>query len=179
MSRHEHGHDLAGEHRLTDIGQIAGLFVFLPVWIVDSFVLHWTTIPASFVPPYIRIPIAAALLILSSIMAYTSHSIIFKEVRNPASVIDTGSFRFIRHPLYLSELILYAGFFLMSLSLASLAVIAAIFFFLNYVASAEERICEATFGEAYREYMARTGKWVPRIFAGNRLKVNHEPLRKT
>ena len=45
---HHRGHhadreDLAGEHKAGDAGQLIFLFVFLIVWVLDSFVLKYST----------------------------------------------------------------------------------------------------------------------------------------
>jgi protein-S-isoprenylcysteine O-methyltransferase Ste14 len=39
----------------------------------------------------------------------------------------------------------------------------AIFIFYNYLASHEEKLLEAKFGESYRSYQEKTGKWLPRM----------------
>jgi len=46
-------------------------------------------------------------------------------------------------------------------SLAALALTALIFAFYDHIASYEERWLEARYGEAYRAYRSRTGKWWP------------------
>lgn len=163
---HEERNDLAGEHRLTDIGQIIGLVLFAVVWITDSFVLKFTVFAASIVPSVIRIPLAFALMVLGGAMAYVSHRQIFKEVRNPPVIVDAAFYRYVRHPMYLSEILTYLGLFLLSFSLASLAVIVAVFIFFSVVTSTEEKKLEAVFGDAYHQYRLRTGRWLPRLIRG-------------
>jgi protein-S-isoprenylcysteine O-methyltransferase Ste14 len=60
--------------------------------------------------------------------------------------------------LYLAALLGYVGTAISSLSLISFAL---------YIASYEEKLLEARFGEAYREYVRRTGKWLPRVGRGS------------
>jgi protein-S-isoprenylcysteine O-methyltransferase Ste14 len=38
----------------------------------------------------------------------------------------------------------------------------ATFVFYNYIAGYEEKLLETKFGDSYREYERRTGKWLPR-----------------
>jgi protein-S-isoprenylcysteine O-methyltransferase Ste14 len=49
------------------------------------------------------------------------------------------------------------------MSLFSLVLLVGIFIFHNYIASYEEKLLEGRFGEEYRSYKKKTGKWVPRI----------------
>ena len=83
-----------------------------------------------------------------------------------AKVISSGAFRYVRHPLYLACLLFYLGLSVSAASIFCLAFFVVIFFFYNYLASYEERFMEAKFGEEYREYKRRIGKWVPRSGKG-------------
>ena len=159
--KHEHRKDLAGEHALTDIGQLIGAAVFLTVWIIDSFVLKLSIFLSGVIPAAVRIPAAAAFIVPAGIMAWVSHRIIFVERRDPPVVITKSFFKYVRHPLYLSEILLYLGLFFLTCSLLALAVIAVICLFLNYVAGAEEKLLEKTFGRRYLDYKRVTGKWLP------------------
>jgi protein-S-isoprenylcysteine O-methyltransferase Ste14 len=155
--------DLAGEHALTDIGQLIGAVVFLAVWILDSFVFRFSTFLSAMIPPYILLPIAIVFVVLAGVMAWVSHRIIFVERRDPPVVITKAFFTYVRHPLYLSEILLYLGLFLLTCSLLSLPVIIGIVVFLNYVAGEEEKLLEKTFGRRYLEYKRNTGKWFPNL----------------
>ena len=46
-----------GEHPLGDAGQLLLLALFLLIWIVDSFILHYSTFLAAQIPLNIRITI--------------------------------------------------------------------------------------------------------------------------
>jgi len=45
----------------------------------------------------------------------------------------------------------------------SLVLWVAIFIFYNYIASYEEKLLEANFGENYNTYREKTGQWMPRM----------------
>ena len=53
--RHENREDLAGEHIWGDAGQIILLLIFLVIWVIDSFVLTYSTFLSNYVPLYFRI----------------------------------------------------------------------------------------------------------------------------
>jgi protein-S-isoprenylcysteine O-methyltransferase Ste14 len=75
--------------------------------------------------------------------------------------VTEGIYSAIRHPLYSSLLFLDWGIFFKSPSLRGglIALVASVF--LRATAKVEERENLRTFGEAYREYKARTKMFVP------------------
>lgn len=154
-----------GEHPFGDAGQIILLVLFLIVWAGDSFILHWSTFPAAYVPLAIRLIILGLALILALLLVQSSHFIIAHEER-PDHVVSSGAFQYVRHPLYLAALLTYFGMTASSFSLLSLAMLAGIGAFYNYIASYEEKLLEIKFGKDYQAYQRRTGKWVPRIKPG-------------
>jgi protein-S-isoprenylcysteine O-methyltransferase Ste14 len=119
--------------------------------------------PANYIPLAIRLVLAGLCFLIAAYLVFTSHKIIFEEVRDPPRVIDTGVFSLIRHPLYFSALLVYVGFFFATLSLFSLLLIICIFIFYDYIAHFEEKKLQETFGEPYASYMKKTPKWFPRL----------------
>ncbi len=159
----EHRDDLTGEHPIGDAGQIILALLFVGSWILDSFFLKITTFPNQYVPLYIRIPVGGAILIISLIMAVKGHNIIFGEKRERPEVITKGVFGIVRHPIYLSEILLYLGAIVLSISLVAAAIWIIVIFFLYYISRHEERLLLARFGEEYERYMKETPMLVPRI----------------
>jgi protein-S-isoprenylcysteine O-methyltransferase Ste14 len=80
------------------------------------------------------------------------------------SLVTSGIYRYIRHPLYSSLLLLNWGFFFKFPSWAgtALAVVASGFLFLT--AQADEAECIKFFGPAYLEYMKKTRRFIPFLF---------------
>jgi protein-S-isoprenylcysteine O-methyltransferase Ste14 len=78
-------------------------------------------------------------------------------------LVETGIFRYIRHPLYSSLLFLTWGIFFkhITLSLFIIAMLSTVFLFATAMMEEKENI--AYFGEKYREYMKRTKMFVPRV----------------
>ncbi len=83
---------------------------------------------------------------------------------NTAELVTSGAYRYIRHPLYASALFATFGALLKDLSLpaAALGLMATVS--LVATAKAEETENVLRFGDAYREYMARTWLFVPFVF---------------
>jgi protein-S-isoprenylcysteine O-methyltransferase Ste14 len=150
-----------GEHPFGDAGQLILLALFLVVWAGDSFFLHKSTFASDFVPLIIRLVILALLLITAVYLSTSGHVVVAHGER-PASVVSTGAFRYVRHPLYSAAILFYMGLAVTTASLFSLALLVIIFLFYNYIADYEERLMEMKFGEDYVSYKRKTGKWTPR-----------------
>ena len=161
--RHAHWDDLTGEHRLGDAGQLLLAVLFFIVWIADTFFLHWTTFLNPYVPLWVRILVAAGLMVLAGWMAQTGMSIVFGQERQEQTVIRESVFGVVRHPIYLSEILLYLGFLILSLSLAAGGVWLVAIGFLHAISRYEERLLLARFGEAYERYKRDVPMWIPRL----------------
>jgi len=153
--------NLAGEHAFTDAGQLILAILFFVVWILDSFFLQWSTFLNGMIPLYVRLPVAALVIIPAIYLARASEKAIFGQEQATPHVVRTGVFAFVRHPLYLSELLLYLGILVASMSLASCAVWLLAIAFLHYIARKEEQILISRFEDDYRTYMTEVSMWVP------------------
>ena len=80
-------------------------------------------------------------------------------------LIDTGPYRWLRHPAYTGALLAFLGLGLCSQNWASLALIVigttAAF---SYRMHVEELALTGAFGERYRQYMQRTWRLVPGLY---------------
>jgi protein-S-isoprenylcysteine O-methyltransferase Ste14 len=162
--QHDHDHrNLTGENKFGHIGQLTIAIVFSLVWLLDTFLFKSTVFLNDYIPNIIRTTIGIACLILSGYLAKSSHNIIFSEVRETPAVIRKGPYKIIRHPMYLSEILLYLGLLSFSISIAAAVVwIIAIGFF-YYICRYEEQLLLQRFGEGYRKYLAEVPMWIPRI----------------
>ncbi len=79
-------------------------------------------------------------------------------------LVTTGIFRYIRHPLYTSLLLLIWGVFFKRGSVPGFALALGASLFLFLTAVTEERENVAYFGPAYRTYMERTRRFIPFLF---------------
>ncbi len=78
-----------------------------------------------------------------------------------SELIDSGIFKYIRHPLYSSLIFLTWGIFLkhVTLPLFLISIISTIF--LWFTALFDEKECIGYFGEKYKSYMKRTKRFIP------------------
>ena len=80
------------------------------------------------------------------------------------TLVTTGAYRYIRHPLYSSLLFLAWGIFFKAPSWVGGLLALSATLFLVATARAEEAENQRFFGEEYREYMVQTKMFVPFLF---------------
>ena len=72
----------------------------------------------------------------------------------------SGVYRFSRHPGYLAMIFVYLGVSIAAVSWLFLLVTVVTVFLLLHQVKKEEAYCCVKFGDAYREYMLRTPRWI-------------------
>jgi protein-S-isoprenylcysteine O-methyltransferase Ste14 len=88
----------------------------------------------------------------------------------PQSIVTYGAYRYIRHPFYTSFQITLAGAFLYAPHPATLLSLIYGCCILNFTARREEKsLGESNFGEEYREYIKRTGRFLPLVIRSRNL----------
>jgi len=155
--------DLAGEHKFSDIGQLLLLFIFLTVWIVDSFVFGYSTFISNYVPRYAKIPLSVTLLVSAGYLARAGLKTVFGEIRKEPSVIRKGVFGIVRHPIYLGSILFYSGLLVLTLSIIAAAVWILIIAFYCFISKYEEKLLLEKFGKNYEEYKEEVPMLIPRI----------------
>lgn len=86
------------------------------------------------------------------------------KIRSEHELITSGPYKYIRHPLYT-----FGFLMILSVAVASASLLIFSLVFLTWIPLAmrtpleEEKLIEA-FGEDYREYMTRTGRYLPKLF---------------
>jgi len=159
---HRHRDNLTGEHRLGDIGQLVLYCLFMASWISDM-MFNYSNFLNEHVPTVIKIPIGVMLLLVSAYLATTGLHIVFGS-NEQQGVIRKGVFRFVRHPIYLSEMLLYFGLLLIHISLGAACVMTAAAFFLHYISRHEEKLLLTRFPDEYRQYMKEVPMWFPLLY---------------
>lgn len=158
---HEHRKDLAGEHKLGDIGQIILLIVFIIGLLADKFVLHFSLPLVQFLPSYLRVLIVLPFFVFSSYLALFGLKTIFGEQREELVVIKSGVFSIVRHPIYLASMLVYLGFIIISLSIIAFCIWIIIVLFYYYISRYEERILVDKLGTQYEDYIRQVPMFIP------------------
>jgi protein-S-isoprenylcysteine O-methyltransferase Ste14 len=153
----------AGEHPFGDIGQVLLAVLFVSVWASDSFSLQWTTFLSAMVPEYLRLSAFGLLLVLAAFLFRSGHEVVPRKGEASRAVKTDGAFRYVRHPIYLAAILIFLGTAISTFSILSLAVLVAIISFYDYISGYEEKVLEEKFGDEYRRYKNKTGKWLPRL----------------
>jgi protein-S-isoprenylcysteine O-methyltransferase Ste14 len=83
------------------------------------------------------------------------------QFEQTTELIDTGIFKYIRHPLYSSLLFLTWGIFLKNTSMELLLISILSTISLYLTAIFDERECILFFGDKYKDYMKRSKKFIP------------------
>jgi protein-S-isoprenylcysteine O-methyltransferase Ste14 len=169
--RHEGREDLTGESPVGDIGQIVFAFLFFVVWMADTFFFEWTTFLNRHFSIFARVSLGLILLILSGYLARKGLSIVFGEERKKPYVIRKSVFGMVRHPVYLSEVLFYFGFLMLSLSLAAAAVWICAAVFLHFISRYEEKLLLSRFGNEYEKYMNEVPMWLPFFWKKGKKKL--------
>ena len=79
-------------------------------------------------------------------------------------LVDTGIYRYIRHPLYASLFYLTWGICLKHITLSLVVVSLFSSLFIYITARFDEKECIAYFGDKYRNYMMRSKMFIPFLF---------------
>lgn len=155
-----------GFYRFFAWETILALFLLnVDVWFRDSFAWHqlisWTVLMASFIPLGFGVH---ELRKRGRPAAQRAGDPALLGFEKTTELVTSGVYRFIRHPLYSSLLLLAWGIFfkLPSWFGGGLAGLATLFLFLT--ARADENECVKFFGPAYRDYMQKTRMFIPFLF---------------
>ena len=97
-------------------------------------------------------------------MAKTGLSLVFGKKAQPQGIIRKGVFNLVRHPIYLSEIILYSGLLVLHISLAAISIWIIAILFLHYISRYEEKLLLAKYGKEYQQYMKEVPMWFPRLY---------------
>lgn len=146
--------------------RLAGLATFgcTVAWLVNPALFTWAAVP---VPVWVRwigvAGFAFCVLWLSWMFISLGDNLTDTVVtREHAHFVESGPYRFVRNPMYTGVLMLGPG---LGLALGTwLLPVAATFMFLLFARRTriEEKYLVARFGDQYREYMDRVGRFFPR-----------------
>jgi protein-S-isoprenylcysteine O-methyltransferase Ste14 len=143
------------------------------LWLIISNITYWFTDAFGYAQ------ICSWILLIASIYVVLAGILLMKKIGKPresrsdeslyafektSELVEQGIFGYIRHPLYSSLLLLTWGVYLKQPTLLLLPVAAASSVFLYFTAWFEEKEDIRHFGDAYREYMKKTKRFIPFLF---------------
>lgn len=91
----------------------------------------------------------------------------FPEAVKENKLLTTGPFKYIRHPIYTGLLIAAVGVSIYQVSLFKLLLSGTLYIVFYLKSQYEEQILTEKHTEAYIEYKAQTGRFVPRLRKNN------------
>jgi len=104
---------------------------------------------------YVGLPIA-----LVGLVAFIMVIVSFVTTPIGEKPITTGIYRYSRHPMYVTQLVMFIGVGIAAASWLFL-LLSIVYTGLGFIyAGSEERMCLEKYGDAYREYMERTPRWI-------------------
>jgi protein-S-isoprenylcysteine O-methyltransferase Ste14 len=146
--------------------RLSGLpwFIGCIIWMIDPALMAWSSVP---IPLWLRW-CGFILVAIWGILFVWTFQTLGKNLtdtvvtRQEHTLVTTGPYRYVRHPFYLSFLIAVIGGSIVTanwyLFLSSLLP----FVFLVARTRIEEEKLVERFGDEYRQYMAKTGRFWPR-----------------
>jgi protein-S-isoprenylcysteine O-methyltransferase Ste14 len=146
--------------RLSGVAVVlAYLYVFLPD---TEYFDYAVPIPLRWV--------GAGLMLTGNILFIAAHTALGKqwsaelEIQPGHNLIDTGIYRYIRHPMYTGFIIFGIGLILLSANLYSCAYLPVVAVMIALRLPAEEDMLLEEFGDVYKEYKSHTSALFPGIF---------------
>lgn len=122
-------------------------------------------------PSILSLIIGFGVMFIGEMIRFWGVSIAGAETRTTGTVggtflITTGPFAFVRNPLYVGNMLMYAGIGIMSMALFPwLLLVAMVWFYVQYylIVTKEEEYLAVRFGEEYAEYCRHVGRFFPRL----------------
>jgi len=94
------------------------------------------------------------------LIAYTAVIVSFATTPIDKKPLTKGLYRYSRHPMYITQLVMFIGVGIASASWVFL-LFSIVYTILSFVlAIPEEQSCLEKYGDAYREYTSRTPRWI-------------------
>jgi protein-S-isoprenylcysteine O-methyltransferase Ste14 len=144
---------------------LALVLLDVPVWFDDPFAWHqvisWVLLFVCFVPLAFGVP---TLIRRGRPVERRDGDASLLAFEKTSTLVTTGIYQYIRHPLYSSLLILAWGVFFKDPSWPGGLLVLGATLALFATARADEAECTRFFGPAYRDYMKQTRMFLPFLF---------------
>jgi len=141
-------------------------WVSLHVFIVSTnIILYFWLISKDFNPVHLLLRAFGFIVFAFGLflILWGAHSL-RKEVFVPGDkLVVTGTYKYVRHPMYLGGIVGAFGLALFAGSLLGAVYSFVLALVLSHIADAEEQELRARFGEAYKEYAGKVPKLIPHV----------------
>lgn len=136
-------------------------YILNPAW------LPWTSLP---VPVALRclgagLLCLGAAILLAVFRSLGSNTSRHARVRRNATLVTSGPYRWVQHPLYSTAFLMWVAVFLMTARWPIALGLVLLAPMLRWRIRAEESNLLDRFGAQYREYVRRTPRFIPRLTA--------------
>jgi protein-S-isoprenylcysteine O-methyltransferase Ste14 len=151
-----------------------GWFMVILVWILQPLLVGATAItPALALWPWLLHPAGLAVGLALVVLGYAGTLWTYAAMGNTwrigidanekTALVSSGPFRWVRHPIYLLQIVMLAGAALLLPTPVSFVALATHYLCVGLKAGDEEKYLTRTHGAGYRDYTSRTGRLFPRL----------------
>ena len=155
-----------GVFMLATLRPAAGvLWIAVTAFLVNPPSMVWSAMP---LPPWLRwcgaaFCVASVALLIWALPALGTNLTDTVVTKQNHTLVTRGPYRWVRHPFYDAVAFVTVGAALLSANWFILLMGVLVFSLLARRSRVEEEQLLARFGEPYREYRARTGRFLPKI----------------
>ena len=145
----------------------AALWLGIIAYMINPAWMAWSAVP---LPVWVRWSGAGFCILAVALLTWTlptlgtnlTDTVVTRERH---TLVTGGPYRWIRHPFYVAMALVIVGSALVAANWFVLAAGAVVFTLLAIRSRVEEEQLAARFGEPYRDYQKRTGRFLPRLRA--------------
>jgi len=152
-----------------------GWLLVILVWVGQSFVVKtenaWPSVALFAVLLNLPLLVTGAVLVVGgyacTLWCYAAMGNTWRigiNRKEKTTLVERGPYRVIRHPIYAFQLVMLAGAALLLPTILSFAILVMHLICALIKAVDEEHYLKTVHGQIYTDYMARTGRLVPRLF---------------
>jgi protein-S-isoprenylcysteine O-methyltransferase Ste14 len=140
---------------------------YLGALLLGIFVGRALNLPGFGIQSDLKVLIGSAVMLIGAIVNFAGAGLFMRHrtaiiPHKPASrLVTTGIYRWTRNPMYLGIALLYCGLAILFDSILALLLLPFVLLIIQtQVIAKEEAYLERAFGEEYRAYKSRVGRWI-------------------